>query len=194
MAQLKQQSPDIDSLGTISACGAPQELPEASGYIKVQQSHDVIQVAVIEADEKTRVKLRMDLRVQSGIEVASEATNAETGLVLLESIDVDVAVVDGTLPDVDPVKFIRIAQKAQANSYITASKILVLVTLEQRLALSATPKETVLLDAIAARADAFCLRDAPIERLANAVKITHRDGTYQDPAIVSLLEPVVTVW
>jgi anaerobic magnesium-protoporphyrin IX monomethyl ester cyclase len=186
MAQLKQQqSPDIDSLGTISACGGPNESSENSGYTKVQKPHDMIQVAVIEADEQTRVSLRVDLRAQEGIEVASEATNAETGIVLLESIDVDVAVVDSTLPDMDLVKFIRMARKAQANSYVIPSKILVLVTPEN---LSVVP------DAITVGADAIYLKGAPIEQLANAVRITHRNGMYQDPAIASLLEPAVTAW
>ncbi|XGV99277.1 MAG: magnesium-protoporphyrin IX monomethyl ester anaerobic oxidative cyclase [Leptolyngbya sp. BL-A-14] len=185
MAQLKQVSADVDSLGTISACGGPNEPSEASGYIKVQKPHDVIQVALIEADEQTRIKLRIDLRAQDGIEVASEATNAETGIVLLESIDVDVAVVDGTLPDMDLAKFIRMARKAQANSYVIPSKILVLVSPGQL---------SIVSEAIAAGADAIYLKGAPIEQLANAVRITHRNGTYQDPAIANLLEPAVTAW
>ncbi|HEY9642621.1 MAG TPA: magnesium-protoporphyrin IX monomethyl ester anaerobic oxidative cyclase, partial [Coleofasciculaceae cyanobacterium] len=175
MAEIKQhQSVDIDSIGTISACGAPHEPSAGSSYTQVQQPHDVIQVAVIEADQQTRINLRMDLRSQPGIEVASEATNAETGLVLLESIDVDVAVVDDTLPDMDLVRFISSARKAQANSYVIPSKILVLVTPGQPAGIS---------DAIAAGADAICSKDAPIQQLANAVRITHRQGTYQDPGL-----------
>jgi anaerobic magnesium-protoporphyrin IX monomethyl ester cyclase len=183
MAELKQQqSPDIDSLGTISACGGSGEVSEGSTYTKVQQLNDVIQVAVIEADEQTRIKLRVDLRAQPGIEVASEATNAETGIVLLESIDVDVAVVDSTLPDMDLVKFIRMARKAQENSYVIPSRILVLVNPENLAIVS---------DAIAAGADAIFLKNAPIEQLANAVRITHRNGTYQDPTIAALFEPAL---
>jgi anaerobic magnesium-protoporphyrin IX monomethyl ester cyclase len=181
MAQLRRDSSaDIDFVGTISACGAPNDLPE---YQTQLYPHDVIQVAVVEADEQTRFNLQMNLRSQSGIEVASEATNAETGIVLLESIDVDVAVVDGTLPDMDLVKFIRMARKAQANSYVIPSKILVLVS---------PGNLSVVSDAIAAGADALYLKGAPIEQLANAIKITHCNGMYQDPAIANLLEPVVT--
>jgi len=184
MAHLKQERPvDVDFVGTISACGAPQDLPEGDSYtVAVQQQHDVIQVAVIEDDEQTRINLRIDLRAQNGIEVASEATNAETGLVLLESIDVDVAVVDGTLPDMDLVKFIRTARKVQANSYVIRSKILVLVT----------PDQQSVSSAVAAGADSLCLKDAPIHQLANAVRITHRNGGYQDPGIAHLVQTTVT--
>jgi anaerobic magnesium-protoporphyrin IX monomethyl ester cyclase len=183
MAGLRQDRPaDVDFLGTISACGGPSDLLTGSEYIKEHQQHDVIQVAVVEADEQTRIDLRVNLRAQPGIEVASEATNAETGLVLLESIDVDVAVVDSTLPDMDLAKFIRSARKVQSNSYVIPSKILVLVTLEQPEVISA---------AIAAGVDAICLKNAPIQQLANAVKMTHRTGSYRDPAIASLPEPVL---
>jgi len=185
MALLKgERSADVDFVGTISACGAPNDLPECDSYTKVQQPHDVIQVAVVEADESTRINLRVNLRSQPGIEVASEATNGETGLVLLESIDVDVAVVDATLPDMDLVKFIRSARKIQASSYVIPSKILVLVTPDQ---------QALLAKALAAGVNAFCLKDAPIEQLAAAVQTTHRQGHYADPAIAPLLESETSV-
>ncbi|HEY9848497.1 MAG TPA: magnesium-protoporphyrin IX monomethyl ester anaerobic oxidative cyclase [Leptolyngbyaceae cyanobacterium] len=175
MARLKQERPaDIDFVGTISASATTNDGAECDNYTKVHEQHDMIQVAVIEDDQETRINLRVNLRSQNGIEVASEATNAETGLVLLESIDVDVAVVDSTLPDMDLVKFIRNARKVQSNSYVIPSKILVLVTPEQ---------QSVLSDALAAGANGFCLKDASIEQLAEAVRVTHRKGSYQDPAI-----------
>jgi len=184
MASLKREKRvDIDFVGTISACGAPNDLSDGNSYTKVLQQHDMIQVAVIEDDEQTRINLRVNLRSQNGIEVASEATNGETGLVLLESIDVDVAVVDGTLPDMDLVKFIRMARKVQANSYVIPSKILVLVTADQ---------QSVLSEAVAAGADAFCLKDANIQQLAEAVRITHRQGRYQDPALAPLVQTTVS--
>ncbi|MDR9899344.1 response regulator transcription factor [Aetokthonos hydrillicola Thurmond2011] len=150
-----------------------------------QKLNEIIQVAVVEDDEQTRINLRVNLRAQDGIEVASEATNAQTGLVLLESIDVDVAVIDASLPDMDLAKFIRMARKVQANSYVTHSRILVLLTPEQR---------SLLTDAVAAGADGFCLKDAPIEQLAEAVRSTYRNGAYEDPHLTSLVESVPTAW
>ncbi|OLP16927.1 magnesium-protoporphyrin IX monomethyl ester anaerobic oxidative cyclase [Leptolyngbya sp. 'hensonii'] len=186
MAFLKQErSVDTDFMGTISACGAPSDLPDYTSQSSVELSHNGdIQVAIVEDEEQLRVKLRVDLRAQDGIEVASEATNAETGLVLLESIDVDVAVVDGTLPDLDLVKFLRMARKVQANSYVIPSRILVLLTPEQ---LSLVPA------LLTAGADAICLKTISIEQLAEAVRITYRKGSYRDPAIVLPAEPAVPV-
>ncbi len=184
MAQFKQNIPaDIDSIGTISACGVPNNLAECDSYLKIQQKHDIVQVAVIEDEEETRLNLRKNLRSQPGIEVASEATNAETGLVLLESIDVDVAVVDSTLPDMNLVKFIRMARKVQGNSYVIPSKILVLVTPDQ---------ESIVSEALEAGANGFCLKSAPIQKLANAVQILYHQGSYQDPAITPLMLTPIT--
>ena len=184
MAQFKQNIPaDIDSIGTISACGAPNDLSECDSYTKIQQKHDIIQVAVIEDEEETRLNLRKNLRSQPGIEVASEATNAETGLVLLESIDVDIAVVDSTLPDMNLVKFIRMARKVQGNSYVIPSKILVLVTPDQ---------ESIISEALEAGANGFCLKDAPIQKLANAVQTLYHQGSYQDPALTPLMLTPIT--
>lgn len=174
-ALLPYRPADVDFVGTISACGAPADLPEYEAHPNLpQQFHDVIQVAVVEDDQQTRIDLRVRLRSQEGIEVASEATNAETGLVLLESIDVDVAVVDATLPDMDIARFIRMARKVQATSFVTSSRILVLVTQEQ---------PGLLAEAIAAGADAVCLKDASTSQLADAVRTTYQTGSYRDPAI-----------
>ncbi|HBE60066.1 MAG TPA: magnesium-protoporphyrin IX monomethyl ester anaerobic oxidative cyclase [Cyanobacteria bacterium UBA11149] len=190
MAALKQQrSADVDFVGTISACGGPNDLPDIDTYFSGQFSlpipkhYDTIQVALVEDDQETRINLRANLRAQNGIEVASEATNGETGLVLLESIDVDVAVVDSTLPDMDLAKFIRSARKLQANSYVIPSKILVLVS----------PDSESVSSAIAAGADGISLKDIPIEQLANAVRIIHQKGKYQDPALGEAISEEVAI-
>jgi anaerobic magnesium-protoporphyrin IX monomethyl ester cyclase len=192
LAALKGEgSADVDFVGTVSACGAPNDLPsvsddapECESYVAVAQPRQqIIQVAIVEADQQTRLDLRANLRAQDGIEVASEATNGETGLVLLESIDVDVAVVDASLPDMEIARFIRLARKVQATSYVTSSRILVLAMPEQQARLA---------EALTAGADAVCLKNAPIQQLAEAVRTTHRTGHYRDPAIQNLPEPVVS--
>ncbi|HBW56769.1 MAG TPA: hypothetical protein DEF27_02785 [Oscillatoriales bacterium UBA8482] len=152
--QLKHKPPvEIEFFDTISAWGVTHDLSECESYPKIQQKHDTIQVAIIEDNEETRLNLRKNLRSPPGIEVASEATNAETGLVLLESIDVDVAVVDSTLPNMNLVKFIRMVTKVQAGSYVIPSKILVLAMPDQ---------ESILSEALSVGANGFCLKDSPI--------------------------------
>lgn len=118
-----------------------------------------IQVVLVEADQATRVQLRADIRAQAGIEVASEATNGETGLVLLESIDVDVAVVDANLPDMDLATFLQRLRDVQADSDVTQSKVLVLSAAD-------SDRDPLL----QAGADAVCPKAAPIAQLADAIR------------------------
>lgn len=133
-----------------------------------------IQVILVEDDEQTRVNLRAVLRAQDGIEVASEATNGTTGLVLLESIDVDVAIVDSSLPDMDLAEFVTQVQTVQADSCVTPSKLLILLdpadqaTWEKALTVGAT---------------SYCRKDASIQQIAEAVRQTYTGQSYRDPAI-----------
>jgi anaerobic magnesium-protoporphyrin IX monomethyl ester cyclase len=128
-----------------------------------------IQVIVVENEEQTRINLRKGLRSQDGIEVASEATNGETGLVLLESIDVDVAVIDAHLPDMSLIEFIKRVREVQADSYITESKILVL----------APGEDTGIMPAVGELgADSCCLKSCSIETLAEVIRKLHQ-GTSQ---------------
>jgi len=71
----------------------------------------------------------------------------------------------------------------QGNSYVIPSKILVLVTPGQ---------ESILSEALKVGANGFCLKDSPIEKLANAVQMIHNQGSYQDPAIDPLILTSIT--
>ncbi|WP_448565158.1 response regulator [Trichothermofontia sp.] len=123
-----------------------------------------IQVLLVEDDESIRLALRTALRSQPGIEVASEATNGETGLVLLESIDIDVAIVDATLPDMSIVEFVPKMQAVQAESYVQPSKLLVLLAPGQEAEGPAL---------LAAGAQGVCPKDAPIAELADRIRQIH---------------------
>lgn len=78
---------------------------------------------IVDGDERSRLALRQGLRSQPGLEVASEATNGETGLVLLDSIGVDVVVVTAPLPYMAIADFI---QRVQAQNPCQPLKLMVL--------------------------------------------------------------------
>lgn len=137
-----------------------------------------IQTILIETDEQTRVALRVALRSQPGIEVASEATNGTTGLVLLESIDVDVAIVDANLPDMSISEFTQTMRDLQVDAGVTTSKLLILIDLHD-------PQR--LLDAWAVQAEGYCRKDASIEEIAEVIRHVYAVGKYLDPAIAQHL-------
>jgi anaerobic magnesium-protoporphyrin IX monomethyl ester cyclase len=137
-----------------------------------------IQTILIETDEQTRVALRVALRSQPGIEVASEATNGTTGLVLLESIDVDVAIVDAHLLDMSIAEFTQQMRELQEEAGVITSKLLILVD----------PQDTdSRLAAWAVQAEGYCCKDAPIEEIAAAVRQVYSGSQYLDPAIAQHL-------
>lgn len=178
IAQRKHAHPelgaDVTFTGTISACGAPNDLPEYQPTV-VEEPHNDIQVFLIEDEEATRVALRKALRSQAGIDVYSEATNAETGLVLLTSVTGgDVALVALSLPDRPGVELVREFQQVRETSDNPNLKLCLLLA-------SDSLKE--ILTALAAGVQSYCLKTAPIERLAEAIRRTHAGYFYLDPAI-----------
>lgn len=184
IAQRKQKlGADVNFAGTlaektpntISACGAPNDLPA----YQPESQHSDIQVFLIVSDEQTRVGLRKALRAQIGIDIYSEATNAETGLVLLNSVaGADVALIDFNLPDKNAVELTREFRGIQAQSDNPRLKICLLLKPDS---------EAQILAAFAAGAESYILNNAPIEQLAEAIRLTQAGYLYLDPVIASLI-------
>ncbi len=164
-------------LTAISACGAPNNLSESEQEEqKVSQlEHSGIQVFLIEDEEQTRVSMRKALRAHDGIDIYSEATNAETGLVLLQSVaGGDVALVDMSLPDKNGVELTKDFREIQETSENPALKLCILIDPE---------REEEIFAALASGAESYCFKSAPVEQLAEAIKLTHAGWFYLDPQI-----------
>jgi len=140
---------------------------------------DDIQVIIVESDEATRIRLRTELRQQAGIEIASEATNGETGLVLLESIPVDLAIAPMILSDMDGVTFTQKVRQLQAEDEELTFKVLLRCSLQS---------EKQVIAAFAAGAEAYCRDDLSIVELAEKVKTTHEQGLAFDDAIAQVIQ------
>ena len=158
---------DVEFRGDeVSACGGPGTAPEATDDTETD-----VQVVIVDADEPRRIELRKGLRSQEGIEVASEATNGETGLVLLDSIYVDVVVVDATLPDMSITQFIQRVRGMETpfQSY----KLLVLADAECDFA--TLDQQQV----------AYCPRNISMAALARAVVQVQEGQPVKTPATVA---------
>jgi anaerobic magnesium-protoporphyrin IX monomethyl ester cyclase len=138
-----------------------------------------IQVIIIESDEDTRVDLRNRLRQQEGLEVASEATNGHTGLVLLESIPVDVAIASMTLSDMDGASLTQQVRQLQEDDNELDVKLLLRCSLER-------PEEV--LAAFASGAESYCHSDLSTEELAQGIHYTYKGNFWLDPAIAKSIE------
>ncbi len=181
MKRLKEAKlADVEFRGEVSACGGPAEPEPAAADAAGGVGQEDLQVVIVEADEAARIALRRGLRAQRGIEVASEATNGTTGLVLLDSIVVDVVVVSDPLPDMGLAEFVQRAQRQNPCQPIR------LLVLSDRAA--CLPEGTAL-------AVAQCRRDSSMAELAAAIQeLRGREQpggvTTQPPDAAPVAEPL----
>ncbi|EKQ70177.1 response regulator containing a CheY-like receiver domain and an HTH DNA-binding domain [Leptolyngbyaceae cyanobacterium JSC-12] len=137
-----------------------------------------IRVVLIEDHDLTRIGLRTALKQQVGIQVVGEASNANQGLKVLESLCPDVAVVDIGLPDMDGIELTQKFRQLQAEKADGATKILILTMHDS---------EDAVLAAFAAGADSYCMKDVSIEQLVEAIKATQTGSSWIDPTIANVV-------
>lgn len=184
LAAIKKDHPesqaDMTFGGSIAACGAPNDLPEYKQPEPEEKAANCdIQVFLIEDNESLRIGLRNGLRSRDGIEIYSEATNADTGLVLLKSVGGgDVALVDMSLPDRDGGELTKEFREVQKDSDNPDLKICLLIDDSQ---------PTEIDRALTVEADSYCLKNAPISKIADMVQQTHLGHSYLDSGIAFYL-------
>ncbi len=137
-----------------------------------------IRVALIEDHDVVRIGLRVTLESQTGIQVVGEAASGSQGLKLLETTQPDVAVIDIGLPGIDGIEVTRRFRQFQTDHEAVTTKVLIL-TMQS--------SEESVLAAFAAQADSYCLKDTGMERMIEAVKMTHKGDRWIDPAIATIV-------
>jgi DNA-binding NarL/FixJ family response regulator len=142
-----------------------------------------IRVALIEDHDVVRIGLRAVFQDQEGIELVGEATNGPQGLALLQAIPVDVALVDVGLPGMDGIELtqrFRQFQEEQADPALVSTPTKVLI-------LTMQGNEETVLAAFAAGADSYCMKDAGVAQLIEAIRKTYSDDAWIDPAIAAIV-------
>jgi DNA-binding NarL/FixJ family response regulator len=137
-----------------------------------------IRVALIEDHDVVRIGLRAVLQNQVGIEVVGEATNGVQGLALLQTTQIDVALVDIGLPDIDGIELTQQFRQFQQQQPELTTKMLMLTMQEN---------EATVLASFAAGADSYCMKDISSEQLIEAIRSTHSGHAWIDPAIASIV-------
>jgi DNA-binding NarL/FixJ family response regulator len=142
-----------------------------------------IRVALIEDHDVVRIGLRAVFQDQEGIELVGEASNGPQGLALLQATPVDVALVDVGLPGMDGIELtqrFRQFQQEQADPALPGIPTKVLI-------LTMQGNEETVLAAFAAGADSYCMKDAGVAQLIEAIRKTYSDDAWIDPAIASIV-------
>jgi len=138
---------------------------------------DQLRVLIIEDHDLTRIGLKSALQQREGITVVGEARDAKTGLALLRSVPSDVAIVDVGLPDMTGIELTQQFKRSQPREAI-ATKILIMTMQDS---------EDTVLAAFAAGADSYCMKNATIDQLTEALKITAEGNVWIDPAIARIV-------
>jgi two-component system, NarL family, response regulator LiaR len=132
---------------------------------------DRIRVVVVEDHALTRAGLRTAL--ERTTEIAGEAADGIAGWQTILRERPDVAVIDIGVPGLDGV---ALTKRVRAELPSTHVVIVTMIDLEEEV-----------LAALAAGADAYCLKSSEPERIVDAVRIASEGGAYFDPRIAHVV-------
>lgn len=130
-----------------------------------------IRVAMVEDHALTRAGLRTAL--EASFDVVAEAADGLTGWEAILRERPDVAVIDIGIPAIDGV---TLTKRVRAELAPTRVVIVTMIDLEEEV-----------LAALAAGADAYCLKSSDTERIVDAVRIASEGGAYFDPQIAHVV-------
>lgn len=130
-----------------------------------------IRVAIVEDHTLTREGMKTAL--QTAFDVVGEAADGVSGYELIMKERPDVAVVDLGLPGIDGI---ALTQRIHAEGPGTHVVIVTMIDVEDEV-----------LAALAAGADAYCLKSSPASTLIDAVRIASEGGAYFDPQIAHVV-------
>lgn len=137
----------------------------------------IIRVGLVDDQQLVRAGFRMVLESQPDIEVVAEASDGAAALAELARVRADVVLMDVQMPRVDGISATR-----SLLSTPGAPKVVVLTTFDN---------DDYVVQAIAAGASGFLLKDAPPEDLLAAVRTVYRGDAVMAPrATRSLLQHV----
>jgi two-component system, NarL family, response regulator LiaR len=129
-------------------------------------------IAFIEDCNPTQTSLHQALAQDDKIEALENAAADAEGLTRLEAYQPDVVVVEMGLPDLNGIEVTRRVK--------TLCNLKVLILTHQ------DDAQTVL-DAFAAGADSYCMKDKPLSALVSAIQATAQGQAWIDPAIANVV-------
>lgn len=135
----------------------------------------MIRVLLADDQELIRVGLRLFLETQDGIEVVGEASDGEEAVVRAAQLRPDVVVMDIRMPVLDGVAATA-RLTAPDRDHIT--RVLILTTFDL---------DEYVYGALRAGAAGFLLKDAPRERLVEAIRVVHAGDALLSPTVTRRL-------
>jgi NarL family two-component system response regulator LiaR len=131
-----------------------------------------IRVVIVEDHSLTRAGLRLALE-DAGFDVAGEANDGLKGWDEVQRLAPDVAIVDVGLPGIDGIELTRRIRGATTQTRV------VILTMHDL--------DTEVLAALAAGADAYCVKSGNPAAIITAVRTVSEGGAYFDPAVAHIV-------
>lgn len=130
-----------------------------------------ITILLVDDQPLFREGLRTLLSVQPDFEVVGEASNGEEAIRLAHSLQPSVVLMDLQMPILDGVAATRRLHKEQPNT-----RVIVLTTFDD---------DEMVFDGLRAGAIGYLLKDAPSEKLAEAIRVAARGETFLQPSVAA---------
>lgn len=130
-----------------------------------------VRIVIVEDHALTREGMRTAL--SGPFDVVGEAADGLAGAALIARVKPDVAVIDLGLPGIDGVALTR-----KVRETLPGVRVVIMTMVDV---------EVEVLAALAAGADAYCLKSSPVQTLIDAVRIASEGGAYFDPRIAHVV-------
>ncbi len=130
-----------------------------------------ITILLVDDQPLFREGLHTLLSVQPDFEVVGEAENGEEAIKLAHSLAPSVVLMDLQMPILDGVAATRRLHEEQPNS-----RVIVLTTFDD---------DELVFDGLRAGAVGYLLKDAPSDKLAEAVRVAARGETFLQPSVAA---------
>ncbi|MBD1863069.1 MULTISPECIES: response regulator transcription factor [Trichocoleus] len=138
-----------------------------------------IRVALIESQDLSRYGMQAALGQSDLITVVGEAAKGREGLDLLQQTQPDLVIIELDLPDISGIEVIQQIKNPESEAESADLKVLIFST---------EANEELVMQAFAAGADSYCLKDKTNHQdLLEAIEATYQGNSWLDPAIARIV-------
>jgi DNA-binding NarL/FixJ family response regulator len=132
-----------------------------------------VKVLIVDDSKLTIVGLKTTLKMFNDIELIGEANDGQIAIEIAQQLKPDVILMDIGMPLMDGIKATKEIKKLGLNS-----KIIMLTSHEA---------QQDVLDALAAGANSYCMKDVDPEILVAVIKSTYEGASWLDPRIAKIV-------
>jgi len=132
-----------------------------------------VNVLLVDDQMLVREGIKSLLKLSQTVNVVAEASDGSDVLPIIESHDVDVILLDLSMPKVDGIATLKLLQEAKCDT-----PVIILTTFDDH---------QLVLEGLAAGAKGYLLKDVSLQTLCESIQNVHEGNTLVQPAITERL-------